>query len=126
LLTLAYYLPLVEAIREREFERVDLDDSGTDYIQAAFAEVDISLAVRSDLFTLVTAASDGIGAGFASSNRSAGQLYELVMAKDAVVADLRDGEAIESGTDSFFIGGDGIAVTLGGSWRMWSEQELGR
>lgn len=115
-LTLAYYLPIVDAIRARQTELVSLVGDDVMYLRAYFAETDIYVAVRGDIAARVSS-NRSVTAGGDSAmlgKATAGPLYELALSLDAESADLRSRPEEESAT--FFLGGDGVAVELGSSW----------
>jgi hypothetical protein len=128
-LTLSYYQQIVSAIRDRpvEPERVRLDD-GITYLSTYFQDVDSRLSVRADIADLVPTADDGRDESGQANSESVGQeLYEQAIELDADRTDklgIIELEAEWGDNESFFLGGDGVAVELGASWAEWN-RELG-
>lgn len=112
-LTLAYYLPIVNAIRTREPRTSMLQDAMGSYLRAYFAEVDMHLSVRADIAALVP--TDEAAAREAAVDRTAGLLYELVLGLDEEWLDQHMGTASQDDGQRF-LGGDGVAIELGPSW----------
>lgn len=114
-ITSAYYLPIVSAMRGRDPQVVPAGRTESQFVSSYFADADISVLVRSDIWELAPAFADeparrsDLGAG----------LYELVLQLDA---DSDDAPATlgESSGPMQFIGGDGVGIVLGGSWESWA------
>lgn len=117
-LTLAYYLPLVNAIQGGQAtpERVRIWDEVA-YLRRYFEEIDCAVAVREDIATLVPPESPARQeADFSSSGA---QLYDHILSLDEEREVRRAFQDRES--DTSFLGADGIAVQLGSSWLNWPE-----
>jgi hypothetical protein len=124
-LNLAYYLPIVYAIRGRqaEPESVRLWD-GVSYLSRYFGEADFSLSVREDIAALVPSEDETAisrGAEFSSIGR---RLYDRILSLDDEVDELTGTPSfLEQDSDLSFIGADGVAVQLGSSWNNWAITE---
>jgi hypothetical protein len=118
ILTLVYYLPIVAALRAREPETIRLG-GGVPYVRAYFQEVDSYLSVRADIETLIPS---GVAAPRTQLDnlKATGTLYELVLSLDA--SELEQAPSL-SGTESLFVGGDGVGVELGTTWADWAEAQ---
>ena len=102
-LTVAYYVPIVNAIRARQPRIGVFQQADGLYLQAYFAEVDLYVAVRNDIATLIPA--DDTAAISSAEREPAASLYELVLNLDESQGDYVSPDGSE--TNSFFIGGDG-------------------
>jgi hypothetical protein len=118
LLTLAYYLPLVDALRARQTETISLDGEFS-YLRAYFAEIDAHLSVRADIAALVPPDTTGISLA-TDALRSAGRgLDDVVRALDQAITQADKLESLD--TEYLFLGSDGIAVELGSTWTDWAD-----
>lgn len=120
-LTLAYYLPIVYAIRTRqaETERAYLWND-LPYLRRYFEEVDLFLSVREDIAALVPPEEEmtiSRGVQFTSLGRP---LYNHVLSLDDEVDGLQKRPTVrELESDLLFVGPDGVAIELGSSWTEW-------
>lgn len=115
-LTLVYYIPIVMAIRNREHETVRIWGDAP-YMRTYFQDVDTYLSVRADIADRVP--DDAAVASGAEFSAAGAALYDLALSLDAETAGIRPLE--ERDTEMAFLGGDGVAVELGSSWRNWPE-----
>lgn len=123
-LTLAYYLPIVYAIRTRqaEFERVRLWNE-VPYLRRYFEDVDFSLSVREDVAALVPSEEEvAISPGVRFSSL-AGPLYDHALSLDDELEQQKRPIIEEQESDLLFVGPDGVAVELGSSWTEWLAAE---
>ena len=114
-LTLAYYHPIVAAIRGRQFERVQID--GVSYSRTFFADVDSYLLVRVDVEDLVPPDGEITAADPDRLRVLSTPLYELALHLDGETVAPKNNVPADGGDDDpRFIGADGVGVELGSSW----------
>ena len=118
ILTLVYYLPIVNAIRAREPQTRSLEQAEGSYLRAYFAEVDMYLSVRADVADLIP--SDELAAFPSADKGATASLYDLVLELDMERLDQGKGVSLQDNGRAF-LGDDGIAVQLGPSWASWAE-----
>jgi hypothetical protein len=124
-LAMAYYIPIVAAVRERQVqpESVQIWDE-VRYLRTYFEEVDTYLSVREDIAEHVPT-GERLPLDQANFELAGSPLYDLTLSLD----DESASEAIDPArkrspedwdSELFFLGDDGVAVELGPSWRDWS------
>ena len=115
-MTLAYYHPIVAAVRARRADEVQID--GVVYVRTSFEDVDSSLLVRADIVERMPQ-DDEITADPDQLRLASEPLYALGLALDRSWMASKD-EAIMPDSDDEgsprFIGDDGVGVELGQSW----------
>jgi hypothetical protein len=124
-LSLAYYLPIVHAIRGHrdQPESVRIWDEVL-YLRRYFEEVDLSLSVREDIAALVPSEDEAGVSREAEFSFLGRPLYDHIMSLDDEVYELRDKSLLpEQDSDLSFLGTDGVAVQLGPSWSNWPTAE---
>jgi hypothetical protein len=115
ILTLAYYHPVVAAIRTRRSEQVRIE--GVWYSRTSFEDVDSHLLVRADIAELVPPDEEIIAADADRLRSVSAPLYELALALDGeTMAPKGEAPADDDDDDPRFIGDDGVGVELGPSW----------
>lgn len=118
ILTLVYYLPIVNAVRARESQAPGLEQANDSYLRAYFAEVDMHLSVRADIAALIPA--DYQAASEPANAEATAPLYDLVLALDAQRLEQAN-DTSRQDDDRAFLGDDGVGVELGPSWGSWAE-----
>lgn len=114
-LTLAYYEPIVDAILSRQPEPArPVDD--VSYLRADFEDVDVHLLVRADIAEMVSSDERVSQEVTHRPGSRVDTLYQRVMTLGAGSSDLPTEAEYESGS---YLGGDGVAIELGPSWREW-------
>jgi hypothetical protein len=120
LLTLVYYLPIVNAIRARQYETARILDD-VPYLRTHFEDIDTYLSLRADIVNLVSLDQEVASRDARDLKATNASLYDLVLSLDAESADT---EVTQWRDDEFFfLGGDGVVVELGQSWRDWLAAE---
>lgn len=115
ILTLAYYHPIVAAIRARRSEQVQID--GVWYSRTSFEDVDTHLLVRADIEELVPPDEEIIAADPDRLRSVSTPLYELALALDGEAMALKTEAPVDDDDDDpRFIADDGVGVELGPSW----------
>ncbi len=115
LLTFVYYIPIINAIRGRQYETVQILD--VPYIRTYFEDVDTYISLRADIANLIPL-DEGIASPQAGDLKSVhAPLYDLALSLDAESAYTDAPQRQDD--ESFFLGGDGVAVELGQSWQDW-------
>jgi hypothetical protein len=116
-LTLAYYLPVVNAIQRGQAtpERVRIWDEVT-YLRRSFDEVDCSILVREDIARLVP--TESTASPEAEFGASGARLYDHVLALDEEPSEEK-GLLQDYDSDMSFLGSDGIGVQPGPTWANW-------
>jgi hypothetical protein len=121
-LTAAYYLPIVQAIRERQGQLRGLELADGRYLTAVFAEADLTVSVPAYIAELIRT-EDGISEATGSRASRAAELYDLVLGLDEQVG--AQGRKSSPEDNRHFLGGDGVAIELGESWGSWLDQDRG-
>jgi hypothetical protein len=122
-LNLAYYLPIVYAIRagQEEPERVRIW-GGVSYVRRHFDQIDLSLSVREDIAALVPT-EDETAASYGTEFNTLGMpLFDRILSldeEDVMAKPLLP----EQDNERSFLGPDGVAVELGPSWIDWRISE---
>jgi hypothetical protein len=115
ILTLAYYDPIVAAVRAGRSELVRID--GVRYLRTSFEDVDSHLLVRADIAELVPQDEVITAADRGRLRLMSTPLYELALALDSeTVAPKNETPVDDDDDDPRLIGDDGVGVELGPSW----------
>jgi hypothetical protein len=115
ILTLVYYLPIVNAVRVRDPHAVDLDEADVSYLRAFFPEADLYISVRADIAELVP--TDEERTARADDGQKTAALYDLVLRLDEEQLEL-DNAPTPPENSRVFVGADGVSVELGSSWNV--------
>ncbi|MFI1952985.1 hypothetical protein ACH437_14225 [Streptomyces xinghaiensis] len=122
MLTVAYYLPLVSAIRSRDPDNRRFEEEDTPYLAAYFVEADLTVSVRTDIAKRVPVDNGGSPE---TRTLQASALYEWVLHLDEAGPEAFELQSALEEDDFRFLGGDGVLVELGPSWHEWDESALG-
>ncbi|WCN07373.1 hypothetical protein [Streptomyces sp. M92] len=122
MLTVAYYLPVVRAIRSRAPDNRRFAGEDAPYLAAYFAEADFTVSVRADIAERVPVDDDSWSEARPSR---ASALYEWVLRLDEAGPEAFGRQSALEEDDFHFLGRDGVLVELGSSWRQWNERALG-
>lgn len=114
ILTLAYYDPIVAAVRTGGSGLVRI--GGVRYFRTSFNDVDSHLLVRADIAELVPPEEVITAADRDSLRAVSTRLYEFALSLDSDTVAPKNEAPADDDDDPRFIGDDGVGVELGPSW----------